>query len=79
MSRSEDLALLADDDLVVIHDALAVVRLGTTLVANVRGELTDLVLVRAAHDDVAVLLDVELDSVGGVRSTGWQYPTLSRI
>src|SRR5688572_21228127 len=61
-SGAEDLALLALNDFVVELDALAVVRLGRALIADLGGELADQFLVRPRHGD-ETLLDGERDAL----------------
>src|SRR5262245_24139987 len=50
-AAGEGLAFLAPDDLVFVANALALVRLGLAHVADVGGELADLLLVGALDDD----------------------------
>src|SRR5580693_1543289 len=47
--------------------ALLLVWVGRAQLANVRGNLTDLTFVRAAYDQVRLLLDGDLDAFGNVK------------
>ena len=54
---------LAADDFVDILDALALIRLGRTLLADFRGELADLLLVGAGDDDLVGGGNIDGDAV----------------
>ncbi len=61
---AEDFALLTDDLFAGVQDALAVVRLGASLIADVGRELTNEMLVWASDRDLRATIDVELDTRG---------------
>src|SRR6202162_6164658 len=58
------LALLAEDELARIFDALALVGLGRPVVADIRRHLADLLLVDAGHHDLGRLRRHDGDAVG---------------
>src|SRR5207344_3494526 len=62
--RSRALAHLPRHVLALVADALALVGLRRTLLADVRGDLADQLLADALHDDSRGLGHVELDAVG---------------
>src|SRR5271166_345859 len=61
-SRLAGLAEFAAHALALVTDALALVRLGRPYGADLRGELADLLLVRAADDDLVRALDLDVDA-----------------
>src|SRR5699024_9451361 len=57
-------AFLVLDDLALVADALALVRLGRLLGADFGGKLADLLLVDAGNGEVVRILPLDLDVVG---------------
>src|SRR5689334_4755456 len=61
---------LADDVLAGVANALALVRLGRAPLADLGGDLADLLLARAADDDLRRLRHLERDPLGRLHRDG---------
>lgn len=59
----------------LIANALALVGLRLAPLADVRGNLADLLLGRTAHDDLGLAGHLERDVLGASTSTGWEKPS----
>src|SRR4051812_40826682 len=62
LTRLPDLEL---DEFALVADALALVRVGLAQLADVGGDLADLLLVDAAYDELRRALHLEADALGG--------------